>query len=169
MLLLRGRRAAAEAALADTCRIIRSEAFRREVLARDGWLAGCGGLLPWRTIAITPTAVNAAYPSRVIDFTLEMGDAPDIAVTRLWEAKVIVEPRRFDGWVSGDPEAKSKLIATLAHEMSHLIPKAGTISTNLFRDNGNNRLWCSSRRLASYRIGEIAADLWLKEQSQVRP
>lgn len=160
------RQAAAVAALADTCRIVRSEAFRQAVLTKRGWLSGCGGWLPGGARPIAPEAINAAYPSRVIDFTLEMGDAPDIAVTRLWKAEVVVEPSRFDGWVSGDRKKRSKLVATLAHEMSHLIAVEGTTSVNLFSDNGNNWLWCPDEKLVSYRIGTIAGKLWLDEQSQ---
>jgi hypothetical protein len=158
------RRAAADAALAETCRIIHSEAFRAEVRRKTDWFSGCHGWPVAQGRSTTAEAALSVYPSRILDFELKVGKTGGAAITDLAARSVTVIPSRFDDWISGVPTKQRALVTTLAHEMTHMIPKAGTRYTYEFSDRGNNALRCPKARLVSYGVGRIVGDLWLAEQ-----
>lgn len=157
------RRQAATKALADACKIVRSEAFRTRVLARTNWLASCGprGLGP--VVAISGDAILEAFPSRVARFELRAEDVGGVALSDLPRGWTKVDPSRFDGWYRGDRQARASLVNTLVHEMSHHVPgQAGGLSY-AFADRGANRVTCPRARLVSYGLGRIAGTLWLED------
>jgi hypothetical protein len=164
-------RKAAEAALADACDIVWSEAFRTEIAKREDWLAGCRDRQSPVVRPISSADLQRVYPAGITDFKLRIGSTgswfPRLlgrgawATTSIYKQRITILPSRINGWIGGKREDRANLINTLVHEMTHLVPREGATLRNLFTDRGNGTSSCPRARLVSYELGRQAELIWL--------
>lgn len=155
---------AVSGAVAEVCRIYRSEAFATE-LRRLRLRATCersGRELDW----IEGRDVLRLLTGSMEDFSV-MVRTPIAAEAQIDppRARIAVARWRVDAWHAADPLQRRHLIDTMAHEMSHFV-REGRNGPYRFRDGGHTEEGgeCPDSALVSYAVGKLAARLWLAEQ-----
>jgi hypothetical protein len=157
---------AVSGAVAQVCRIYRSEPFAAE-LRRMRLRATCdrpGGREDW----IGGDAVVRLLTGSMENFSV-LVRTPINAIAQIDppRARIAVSRGRVDAWHAQDRTQRRHLINTMAHEMSHFVREEGD-ELYRFRDGGHTeeRPGCPDAELVSYAVGDLVERLWLAEQGQ---
>lgn len=139
--------------------IFNSDEFKRRVESKE-WLISCtikddGSKDIWSGKEVYNTlingfvdfSVNPRHPWRAVAQTQKH-------LTDHTKNRVAIKPKRIKTWNSNTNETKSKLINTIAHEISHT-------TSFKFSDSGHGTLKCPDAELVSYGIGNLVEELWL--------
>jgi len=87
------------------------------------------------------------------------------AKTDITAKRVKIIPKRYKGWHKGI-EKQADMVNTFTHELTHLVPQKGTADKFKYRDTGRKNK-CLRSSLVSYSVGELAREIWLKNQKYV--
>ncbi|WEK47368.1 MAG: hypothetical protein P0Y56_03525 [Candidatus Andeanibacterium colombiense] len=144
------------AAAREVCGIFHSEEFARAAAAKTDWLASCDGAFG-RPQTVTGAELVALLrrPKPAVSV---IARKPVAAIAKVEPAngRLAIRQQWFSYWPDGTIDQRANLVATVAHEFTHL-------SSLRFLDSGMSKA-CGRDRLASYAVGELAGEVWLEQQ-----
>ena len=145
---------AIEEAAGEVCRILASDEFKNRVLSRK-WLASCD-LVNGQPHEMTGQQVYDLINKKVPNYSVHPRHPwRAVAQTDPANARVAIKPVRIKQWSKPDEKDRALLVNTIAHETMHMLSGA-------FRDGGHGSASCPDSALVSYGIGDLVAELWLK-------
>lgn len=153
------------AALTEVCGIILSPEFENAVKSKD-WLATCrnGG----RDI-ISGDEVYRLYTTQIRPFSVRFRKPVNAeASTQIGMERMAIRRNRLRAWRAPPTVGQRRLINTLAHEMTHMIP-AGPEGGFRFQDERHEERRPPAVELVSYGIGNLVEKLWLRKAGYPEP
>lgn len=147
-------------AFAEVLRIFATPSFQQAVQDRTQWLTRANRCSArgeaWSvTGAEVVETVLRPVPTGVHYLANNVCNA--IAETAMCPSRTVIDSDRVDLWGSDSRADRAELVGTIAHELTHLVPRelgaAGNCATR-YVDDGHTR--CTERYLVSYQIGEAA-------------
>ena len=153
-------------AVGTVCDIFADEDFAKTILAKDDWIASC-------TINENgqKDAIAAADVLRIVrlpkDDVSFQDRRPLNAVAQIDPAnsRIAIPKKWYSNWQNGTREDRSKVIETIAHELTHFARENGQQNFR-FQDGGWKRCDPNKETLASYVIGKMARDFWLEQNPE---
>ncbi|HEU0134817.1 MAG TPA: hypothetical protein VFR28_08335, partial [Allosphingosinicella sp.] len=145
------------AAMAEVCAITLSDEFEREVRGRT-WLATCLGA---KGETISGDEVYRLFMGArpfSVRFRKPMNAE---ATTEIANERMAIRRARLKAWRAGGAK-RGALINTLAHEMTHMVPATARPEIFRFQDSDHRKRKRPALELASYGIGNLVEQLWLK-------
>ena len=151
-------------AASDVCDIFAAMEFKEQISLKT-WLASCEKKYGKRDsisgkeiygLLARGTQRFSVYAHRLHDAEGETDNDEDNPDNNM----ITIDPDLIEGWYSPNDSVKAKLINVLAHEYVHLL-------SNRFLDYDDHApKGCDEDLLVSYRIGDLAEEIWLKNHKK---
>lgn len=148
-------------AVGTVCDIFGDEGFAQSILAKDDWIASCtiDENQQRDTILASEVLRIVRLPKDNVSF---QDRRPLGAVAQIDPAnsRIAIPKDWYRNWRNGTREERSRVIETIAHELTHFARENGQQNFK-FQDGGWKECDPDQINLASYGVGKKARDFWL--------